>query len=363
VARGFKQLPFEWRARVLGKLKGARLAVWLYLYWRSDKENEVEAANAQIARETGLAKNTVKIAKKWLRDHGWLVTNRASVRDAETGQWVVPVITAVVPSLETGPGPEMSPGTEAPKHTPVQASKEGLGTGPENTAAVKPGPSVDTESLVDTPGSDPSGLRVNTSPSSSSSPLWNSSSPKNGEEDKLATEESISRKTLDELLARFDMVEQPSHFPLLEKNFAHVDGNGSALADKMLRFADWMIERFPAKVVSLKDFFYHFNNESYHENGFRLQFDAYCRAEKKRQEPEEEIPRCSLDGICRAPSCSRPWVEEKEGIKLCALCARAYPHYADHIVVMSGHNDCEIGERYGEGEEEIMVAEVPEEEL
>jgi len=162
MSKGFKKLPFEWRDRVLSELKGANLTVWLHHYWRSDRENQVEASNQQIANETGLAKTTVKIAKRWLRANRWLVVNQEAYRDEETGQWVVPVICATHPGLVSDPYDEF----QGAKDALDQDVKSAPGPRAGNTAwgqGVEDAPSVDTHSsTVHTARSDADAPSVNT---------------------------------------------------------------------------------------------------------------------------------------------------------------------------------------------------------
>jgi hypothetical protein len=71
---GFKKLPFEWRDTAL-KIHPSYFMVWLAHYWRSDKENMVEIANAQLVEECNLGLSLVKEAKRWLKENGWLVAS------------------------------------------------------------------------------------------------------------------------------------------------------------------------------------------------------------------------------------------------------------------------------------------------
>jgi hypothetical protein len=166
---GFKKLPFDWRGRALSELRGANLAVWLYHYWRSDRENQVEAANQQIADETRLAKTTVKVSKRWLKANGWLVVNQEAYRDEETGQWIVPVIRATYPGLETSPGDEF----QGAKDALDRGVKLAPGSRAKNTAwgqGVKDAPSVDTDfSSVNTTHSDADASSVDTEEESAAS--------------------------------------------------------------------------------------------------------------------------------------------------------------------------------------------------
>src|ERR1700730_3250154 len=112
---GFKKLPFDWRERVLKELKGAKLAVWLAHYWRSDKDDKVEMSNSQLMRDCDLGLSAVKLAKRWLKENGWLVVDKAAYRDPLTQQWISPELTALCPGLDTNlgqdtPGLESNPG-------------------------------------------------------------------------------------------------------------------------------------------------------------------------------------------------------------------------------------------------------------
>jgi hypothetical protein len=196
-------------------------------------------------------------------------------------------------------------------------------------------------------------------------PAGENSLPEKIEGKKVENLEGILRELAVKLFEEYKPV-HVDYLPVLERSYF----NGTppdVVTDKLFRFADWMMESFPAKVSSMKDFFFHWNNESCNENGFRLQFDAHYRAAKKKQEQEAAPDRLAWPEDkpkpCLAPGCFRLAVDTKDDIPLCALCARAYPNYEDYIEVMSGHNDCEVGESYGTGDEEIMVIEVPEEEL
>jgi hypothetical protein len=153
----FKPFPFSWRERVLSELSGAQLKVWMAHYWRSGKDNKVETSNAQIQRTTGLSHNTVDIAKRWLKHHGWLVVDKAAYRDPLTQQWAVAEFTATVPDPDfrgaladpenrgTGPAPDL-----------------GVRTSPDFAGTAESGSSVDTGFRVDTSESDAPRLPVNT---------------------------------------------------------------------------------------------------------------------------------------------------------------------------------------------------------
>lgn len=71
--RPFKKLYCDWRGAIFVALRGARLAVWLYHYLRSNKEDESWPSISRISRDTGLHRDTVIEARKQLFATGWLV--------------------------------------------------------------------------------------------------------------------------------------------------------------------------------------------------------------------------------------------------------------------------------------------------
>jgi hypothetical protein len=132
---GFKKLPFEWRDTAL-KIHPSYFMVWLAHYWRSDKENMVEIANAQLVEECNLGLSLVKEAKRWLKENGWLVVDKGSYKNKK-GEWQVPRFIATYPGLETNLPVENQPtdgGLEVNLRSRV-----------ENTPAVKSTLSVDTQ--------------------------------------------------------------------------------------------------------------------------------------------------------------------------------------------------------------------------
>jgi hypothetical protein len=153
----FKPFPFSWRERVLSELSGAQLKVWMAHYWRSGKDNKVETSNAQIQRTTGLSHNTVDLAKRWLKENGWLVVDKAAYRDPLTQQWVVAEFTATIPD------PDFRGTLADPENRGTgPALKSGVRTNPDFAVTGKSGSSVDTILPVDTSGLDASRLPVNT---------------------------------------------------------------------------------------------------------------------------------------------------------------------------------------------------------
>lgn len=96
MGKGFKKLPFDWRSRVM-ELNGANLKVWLFYYWRSDKSDTVAASNPQVAAEAHLNIDTVKIAKAWLKRHGWLTIDTETYRDPVTKRWSIPIFLPLYP--------------------------------------------------------------------------------------------------------------------------------------------------------------------------------------------------------------------------------------------------------------------------
>jgi helix-turn-helix protein len=142
--RPFKKLYCDWRSRIFAELKGACLAIWLYHYLRSGKDDSSYPSLYRIAKDTGYSETTVKTARGWLRKNGWLTT--ISKRDSK-GMYAVPVEKAVLPESTTE-NPE-------PKNPTVDTAMVGKTCRGKtrrwrSTAAVKPDSEVD------------SGLEVNT---------------------------------------------------------------------------------------------------------------------------------------------------------------------------------------------------------
>lgn len=70
----FKILPVSQIRRLCGELTGPELKVWLYQFSRSGEKDTSFARLDTIARETNQNVQTVKIARKSLRDRGWSET-------------------------------------------------------------------------------------------------------------------------------------------------------------------------------------------------------------------------------------------------------------------------------------------------
>jgi len=302
MSKGFKKFPHDWRKRVFKELKGIRLSVWMYHWSRSGPDDLVETTLDQLVEDLPYCKSEMVKARGELRKAGWLEVDKASYQD-ERGRWTVPTFKPVIPEATT----------IFPKSTP-KAGKPLAGNPvavplPENpltdrsgkTANGKPATTVDTEFSIDTGAETLRVTEVNTSTPSPLSPL------------------NISISTeLAEILGIHDSREIEVDDP-----------------DKAKAFARWMIGTHPLKkdgsprIVSLRDFLHHWNNESGSDNGFRLQWEAIQGITRK----SKEVPRSDWDWICRAPACSRPWTEELHGFKLCARCAAAFPdHPAENEV-------------------------------
>jgi hypothetical protein len=95
-SRPFKKVYCDWRARIFRELKGARLAVWMYHYLRSDSEDNSHPSLYTISNETGYSESTVKTARGWLRENGWLITVVGSRQD-DHGRFKVPVEKSIFP--------------------------------------------------------------------------------------------------------------------------------------------------------------------------------------------------------------------------------------------------------------------------
>ncbi len=294
--KGFKKFPHDWRKRVFKELKGIRLSVWMYHWSRSGPDDLVETTLDQLEEDLPYCKSEIVKARGELRKGGWLEVDKASYQD-ERGRWTVPTFKPVIPEAIT-----IFPKT-TPKPGKPLAGNPVMAPLPENpltdrsgkTASGKPATTVDTEFSIDTGAETLRVTEVNTSTPLPLSPL------------------NISISTeLAEILGIHDSREIGVDDP-----------------DKAKAFARWMIGTHPSKkdgsprIISLRDFLHHWNNESGSDYGFRLQWEAIQGITRK----SKEIPRSDWDWICRAPACSRPWTEELHGFKLCARCAAAFPDH------------------------------------
>src|SRR5256885_2867604 len=94
--RIFKMVFCDAREALM-EMSGSALKVWMELYLRSGADNRAKVSNYQIAAETGLNLQTVKLAKKWLKDNGWLTVIEESQLDANK-MFTVPVVEVLIPN-------------------------------------------------------------------------------------------------------------------------------------------------------------------------------------------------------------------------------------------------------------------------
>lgn len=80
----FKKIPVTMRDH-LHELTSSELKVWLYLFLRSNEEGTSFPSNKTIADDIGMDRETVKTAKRGLRDKGW--TARLKQRKREDGSF------------------------------------------------------------------------------------------------------------------------------------------------------------------------------------------------------------------------------------------------------------------------------------
>lgn len=344
MVRGFKRFPHDWRKRVFKELKGIRLSVWMYHWSRSGPDDTVQTTLDQLVADLPYCKSRIVKARGELRKAGWLGVDRESYRD-ERGHWTVPTFKPVIPDTVSAFPVTAKGATDSDLETD---SAEGPnGTVARKAATAKGATTVDTRIPVDTGGSDPSGLRVNTTlslpPSSLSAILEN---PEKTEKPEVGGYAVETLQLLNQKLFG-DLPVQDRFEPIMSKLFSN-GTRPTELREKILGFADWMLEYHPLnkegspRLASLKDFFHHWNNESGSDTGFRLQWEALRKIKEKDAPVEDfaDIPRSEWDWICRAPACSRPWTEEVYEIKLCARCAAAFPdHPAERAVKWAGEEE------------------------
>jgi hypothetical protein len=253
-SKGFKKIAFEHRGNLL-KLPNVQLKVWLGHYLRSDKNDEVQISNSQLARECDLNEQTVKLAKKALRECGHLETIAESARD-EDNQWTIPTIRVhSAPRVENQPHPQDGEPTYGPR---VEFPSGG-----------KPTRIVDTQIQEDTGGSDPSGLRVATEEDSLSFARSLASAQQGGAGDTNPVCEEA--RFLSEMINPDD----DSRLPDYDRYFANrTEEERGHHYDKIAAFVVWMNNKFPGKILGHSDFFFHWDNKSGNERGFRHQFEA-----------------------------------------------------------------------------------------
>lgn len=105
MGKGFKKVPFEMRNH-LADLTTAELKVWMYYYLKSDRDNESNPSNPEIAKFCDMNVATVKTAKRGLRTKGWLVTVERS-RRLEDGTFTRPTEVSTFPWAEKSPTAEV----------------------------------------------------------------------------------------------------------------------------------------------------------------------------------------------------------------------------------------------------------------
>jgi hypothetical protein len=134
----FKMLEASKIRRLCKELHPAPLKVWLYHYARSGRDDSSFPRLETIASDTDQNVQTVKLARKWLRDNGWLITT-GQMRVG--GQFSVPI--------ERAEFPEPSPRVDFPPTVPAPPRVE-------KPAAVNPPVEVDSDfSEVQSPPNPP----------------------------------------------------------------------------------------------------------------------------------------------------------------------------------------------------------------
>jgi hypothetical protein len=148
-SRPFKKLYCDWRSPIFAELKGACLAVWLYHYLRSGKDDSSYPSLYRIAKETGYCETTVKTARGWLRKTGWLIT--VSKRDSK-GKYAIPVEQAAFPESSSN-SPESKnttvDTTVVVKHGGGKTRRRRKSTVEKHDTEVDSGLEVDTEKGVE----------------------------------------------------------------------------------------------------------------------------------------------------------------------------------------------------------------------
>ena len=100
MAKGFKKLPFSWRGIVMKQLKGINLSVWMYHYWRSNKNDVVDITIPELVASLPYSEDRIMRCRTNLRNLGFLTV--ISYRDAG-GRFDVPIHVCSVPDKNKSP--------------------------------------------------------------------------------------------------------------------------------------------------------------------------------------------------------------------------------------------------------------------
>lgn len=100
MSKGFKKLPFSWRNTVMKQLKGISLSVWMYHYWRSNKNDVADITIAELVASLPYSEDRIMRSRTNLRKLGFLTI--VSYRDSE-GRFDVPIHVCSVPDKNKNP--------------------------------------------------------------------------------------------------------------------------------------------------------------------------------------------------------------------------------------------------------------------
>lgn len=132
MSAGFSKIPHGFHLR-LKELTGAEIKVWLAHRCREGKAGESYPSLDRLAEDTGLSRGTVKVARKGLRNKGWLTTT--GQKRSDRGKFSVPIEHTEIPPVVDDGGTKTVPRSGGTKTRPRN--------GYEKPAAVKSYPEVD----------------------------------------------------------------------------------------------------------------------------------------------------------------------------------------------------------------------------
>ena len=124
---GFSQLPHGFHKRLI-ELKGARLPVWIAHRAMEGKDGESYPSLKRLEEYTGLNRQTVILARKWLRESGWLTTS--GQKRTSQGEFSIPIEHTTIPPAVDGKSTHGARGTSVdgnPTHGAVGKSTHGAG--------------------------------------------------------------------------------------------------------------------------------------------------------------------------------------------------------------------------------------------
>ncbi len=319
MSKPWKKLPCEHREALL-KMPNAALKVWLAHYLRSGREDSVEMSNSQLARECDLNEQTVKIAKKWLKENGGLNFLKETYRD-ERNQFVIPTVKVEFPTRVENPPSD--PGLKTHPGTRVEFPPDGKPThivapmfsAPPQTLLVNAPPSTKDVDVV--AKAVVTAVVTAVAQGAAASAAWRLQNLKELETEILDYWYQVRlKRSIDQM----DEARIQQDLPFVKELISTVNGNSRNL----LRFVftdpgegEWA--GWDKKTPNLPALIKHVR-----KGDILVQFAGWLDTDAQfaaQLENGSAFPTSPWEAACRAPGCTRAWTVEKWGIKMCDICA------------------------------------------